>query len=140
MVSGRLKNGAAQLSDGSSIYVNALNSNLANVSAKVGGKTLDAAKAAYAQSLTAYTQTITAVYTERYTAKIQAGIDALQDYLNPSFTMTDFVNGSSEHIKRVQFVIMTDAIEVEAQDNSASETPSKEKGFFEKLLALFTGE
>ena len=62
--------------------------------------------------------------------------DKLTDYLNPSFQLTDFVNGSDE-VSSVQFVIKTDAIEVpddSADDDTAAEP---EKGFFEKLLALF---
>ena len=63
--------------------------------------------------------------------------DKLQDYLNPSFTLTDFVNGSTDHIKRVQFVYMTDAIEVEDEEPATAEETSQDEGFFEKLFALF---
>ena len=37
--------------------------------------------------------------------------EQLDAYLNPDFTMVDFVNGSSDNIGTVQFVIMTEAIE-----------------------------
>lgn len=36
--------------------------------------------------------------------------DKLTEFLNPSFQMTDFANGSTKQITRVQFVYMTDAI------------------------------
>ncbi len=66
--------------------------------------------------------------------------DKLTEYLNPSFTMTDFVNGSTDHIKRVQFVYMTDAIETEDEVATQNEVATDDKNFFDKLVALFTGE
>ena len=66
--------------------------------------------------------------------------DKLTEYLNPSFTMADFVNGSTEHIKRVQFVYMTDSIEVSDDEPAQTEEAINEKSFFDKLVALFTAE
>ena len=66
--------------------------------------------------------------------------DKLTEYLNPSFTMTDFVNGSTDHIKRVQFVYMTDAIEIEDDEPAQTEEATNEKSFIDKLVALFAGE
>ena len=66
--------------------------------------------------------------------------DKLTEYLNPSFTMADFVNGSTDHIQRVQFVYMTDAIEVSDDEPVQTEEATNEKSFIEKLVALFAGE
>ena len=63
--------------------------------------------------------------------------DKLRNDLNPNFTLADFVDGNTEHIKRVQFVYMTDAIEVEDEEPATTEDNSQDEGFFEKLLALF---
>jgi putative membrane protein len=66
--------------------------------------------------------------------------DKLTDYLNPTFTMTDFVNGDTDHIKRVQFVYMTDAIEAQNDEPQQTDEASEDKNFIEKLVALFAGE
>lgn len=73
--------------------------------------------------------------------------DELESFLNPDFTMTDFVNGNSDDIEQVQFVYMTEGIEAEDnKDGSSSadgsvenavDTQGSEKGFIEKFLALF---
>ena len=57
--------------------------------------------------------------------------------------MCDFVNGDTEHIERVQFIYMTDAIDAEeetSETQSQDESQDKkqeEQGFFEKLATLF---
>lgn len=80
--------------------------------------------------------------------------DKLQEYLNPTFTLADFVNGDTQNIKRVQFVYMTDSIEIDDENahesNSDSDDGSSESvdntdngndaNFFSKLIALFAGE
>ncbi|MGN0078686.1 MAG: hypothetical protein ACI36V_07865 [Coriobacteriales bacterium] len=62
--------------------------------------------------------------------------DKLDDYLNPSFELRDFVNGAADNVRSVQFVYMTEAIEA-PDDDIADEVPADERGFIEKLLALF---
>lgn len=77
------------------------------------------------------------------TKMIETVKDKLMQYLNPDFTMRDFVNGDTEHIERVQFIYMTDAIDAEeetSETQSQDESQDKkqeEQGFFEKLAALF---
>lgn len=67
---------------------------------------------------------------------IDAVRDKLTEYLNPSFTLHDFVNDSTEGIENVQFVYKTDAIEIPDDDEEEAE-PEDNRTFFEKLLALF---
>ena len=74
------------------------------------------------------------------TKMINSVKDKLTEYLNPTFTMIDFVNGDTQHIKRVQFVYMTDAIEVPDKNIEETEDAQEDKNFFEKLIALFLGE
>lgn len=65
----------------------------------------------------------------------------LQDYLNPTFTLADFVNGNTDNIKRVQFVYMTDAIEIQEEtSNGAAAETEENTNFLEKLIALFSGK
>lgn len=67
---------------------------------------------------------------------IDAVRDKLTEYLNPSFTLHDFVNDSTEGIENVQFVYKTDAIEIPDDDEEEAESEDN-RTFFEKLLALF---
>lgn len=67
---------------------------------------------------------------------IDAVRDKLTEYLNPSFTLHDFVNDSTEGIENVQFVYKADAIEIPDDDEEEAE-PEDNRTFFEKLLALF---
>lgn len=67
---------------------------------------------------------------------IDAVRDKLTEYLNPSFTLHDFVNDSTEGIENVQFVYKTDAIEIPDDDEEEAE-PEDNRTFFEKLLVLF---
>ena len=67
---------------------------------------------------------------------IDAVRDKLTEYLNPSFTLHDFVNDSTEGIENVQFVYKADAIEIPDDDEEEAE-PEDNRTFFEKLLVLF---
>ncbi len=80
--------------------------------------------------------------TEGLDGKIaDAAAEQLDTYLNPDFTMVDFVNGSSDNIGTVQFVIMTEAIEAPEEDEAAQQGDAAaspdDRTFFEKLKALF---
>lgn len=72
----------------------------------------------------------------------------LDDYLNPDFTMVDFVNGSSSHIENVQFVYMTESIEAPDDDDAdatgssdgasgTADGAAEDATFWDKLVALF---
>ena len=72
--------------------------------------------------------------------KIADGVrDGLTDYLNPDFTPADFVNGDTDHITRVQFVIKTDGISVPDEGDAEPEEAADEgeQTFIDKLVALF---
>ena len=69
---------------------------------------------------------------------VSAVKDKLTEYLNPSFTLADFVNGSSDHIKSVQFVYMTEVVEIESEVAQQTEETTENKSFFEKFISLFT--
>ncbi|MGN0072344.1 MAG: hypothetical protein ACI36W_00830 [Coriobacteriales bacterium] len=62
--------------------------------------------------------------------------DKLESYLNPSFELRDFVNGSTDGMQSVQFVYMTEAVEIDDEDEDEP-APQDERSFLEKLLALF---
>ncbi len=71
----------------------------------------------------------------------QKMIDAVRDqiasYLDPSFTLVDFVNGEEDSIERVQFVYKTKGIEIPDDEAEKPQEQVEEQGFFQKLMALF---
>ena len=66
--------------------------------------------------------------------------DKLQDYLNPNFTLTDFVNGSTDHIRQVQFLYMTDATEVADGEPATSKETSQVEGSLKNSLHCLGGK
>lgn len=81
---------------------------------------------------------------------IDSARDELTSYLNPEFVATDFVNGSTENIGKVQFIIKTAGIDADDDSNTSDDAEntsdadaqtddSADASFIEKLLALLSG-
>lgn len=69
---------------------------------------------------------------------VQKQIDSfLKDYQGSNFKPTSFVSAKNTNITRVQFVMLTDAIEKPAPPEQAASTAPVEQSFWERLKALF---
>ena len=123
---GKLASGANQLGDGAGQLANGANQLSSGAGTFANG----------AGTLAGGTQELQDQTTGISGKMIDAVRDKLTEYLNPSFTLHDFVNDSTEGIENVQFVYKTDAIEIPDDDEEEAE-PEDNRTFFEKLLALF---
>ena len=123
---GKLASGANQLGDGAGQLANGANQLSSGAGTLANG----------AGTLAGGTQELQDQTTGISGKMIDAVRDKLTEYLNPSFTLHDFVNDSTEGIENVQFVYKTDAIEIPDDDEEEAE-PEDNRTFFEKLLALF---
>ena len=123
---GKLASGANQLGDGAGQLANGANQLSSGAGTLANG----------AGTLAGGTQELQDQTTGISGKMIDAVRDKLTEYLNPSFTLHDFVNDSTEGIENVQFVYKTDAIEIPDDDEEEAE-PEDNRTFFEKLLVLF---
>ena len=123
---GKLASGANQLSDGAGQLASGANQLSSGAGTFANG----------AGTLAGGTQELQDQTTGISGKMIDAVRDKLTEYLNPSFTLHDFANDSTEGIENVQFVYKTDAIEIPDDDEEEAE-PEDNRTFFEKLLALF---
>ena len=123
---GKLASGANQLGDGAGQLANGANQLSSGAGTFANG----------AGTLAGGTQELQDQTTGISGKMIDAVRDKLTEYLNPSFTLHDFVNDSTEGIENVQFVYKADAIEIPDDDEEEAE-PEDNRTFFEKLLALF---
>jgi X-X-X-Leu-X-X-Gly heptad repeat protein len=70
---------------------------------------------------------------------IQEQVDEfLKDYQKSDFEPTSFVSEKNEKVSLVQFVLLTDAIEIEVPPATADSAAPTEQTFFDRLLALFS--
>jgi X-X-X-Leu-X-X-Gly heptad repeat protein len=70
---------------------------------------------------------------------MQKEVDSfLEDYRVSDFTPVSFVSENSEHLSRVQFVLITDAVKVEIPDEPPSGDEPVKQTFWDRLLALFS--
>jgi X-X-X-Leu-X-X-Gly heptad repeat protein len=72
---------------------------------------------------------------------MQKEIDSfLKDYQASDFTPVSFVSTNSEHLSRVQFILITDPIKVKASDEPSASDSDKpaEQTFWDRLVALFS--
>jgi X-X-X-Leu-X-X-Gly heptad repeat protein len=70
---------------------------------------------------------------------MQKEIDSfLEDYQASDFTPVSFVSKNSEHLSRVQFVLVSDPIKAEVPDAPIGDAPASEQTFWDRLVALFS--
>ncbi|TYS77042.1 YhgE/Pip domain-containing protein [Rossellomorea aquimaris] len=70
-------------------------------------------------------------------AQMQEEIDKMiTEYDKSDFEPVSFVSSENENVSSVQFVIKTESIEIEEQEEKKAE-PEKEKGFWELFMDLF---
>lgn len=109
-----LEQGAQQLSQGTDAATNGANSLEEGIDAYSSGANSAAqgasALAEGSETLSEGTQELTDETTGLDQKMIEEIQNKLEAFLNPDFQMTDFANGSTENISRVQFVYMTDSI------------------------------
>jgi X-X-X-Leu-X-X-Gly heptad repeat protein len=70
---------------------------------------------------------------------MQKEIDSfLRDYQQSDFTPRSFLSAENEHIERVQFILLTDAIKLPTPPADTAADEPADKDFWSRLISLFT--